>query len=373
MRNKIFILASLVILAAVAVPSVQGQIIYEQPRAGFGRMIYSYWKLENDSAEMTINQIAVPITGFVPLRDNFEAQFYVATSSNSMSVVDSDSSLSGLGDARVQLNHSFYEDHLLVSGGVNLPIGKKELNTTEEQDIIDLLSANYLSFPLRRLGEGFGFNILLGGATILGETRWGVGIMYQYNGSYDPYKGGGSYDPGDFVSINLSAGKSFEKTSFNGDIILTAYTKDRLDDVDVYDASAQVDFRLRTNLTEKKYSLDGNIRYLLRFEPTQYDIGTGLSVGEERLYGDEFYVNGRYTYHPDPNWYVAPSVDLRMIGDSDIGVDKSTIFGIGGVYGRQLNESFNFDVGLKYFTGSADDGDIDLTGLQLTLGLSALF
>jgi len=373
MRNKTYIFVILMLVAAVAVPSVHGQIIYDQPGAGYARMIYSHWKLEDDSGEISIGQIALPISGFIPLKDNLEAQFYMANASNKMSVIDSDTTLSGFSDARFQINHSFYEDHFLISGGINLPVGKKKLNTSEERAVIDLLSENYLSFPMRRLGEGFGFNLLFGAATILGETRWGTGIMYQYNGSYDAYEGEGSYDPGDFASINISAGKSFEKTAFNADVIFTMYGKDKLDDVDAYDASAQMDFRLRTILTEEKYSLGGNFRYLYRFKPTVYDIMTGGVIGEEKLYGNEFFVNGNLNYHPDPGWYVAPSVDLRLIGDSETGIKKSTIFGFGGLYGRKLNEKFDFDIGLKYFLGSADDGDIDLTGLQITLGLAAIF
>ena len=129
MRNKIYIFVVAALLAAIAVPSIHGQIIYEQPRAGYARMIYSHWKLDSDSGEVTVNQMAVPLNGFVQLKDNWEAQFYIASASNSMSVVDSDSSLSGLGDARLQVNHSFNEDRFLISGGINLPTGKKKLNT----------------------------------------------------------------------------------------------------------------------------------------------------------------------------------------------------------------------------------------------------
>ncbi|MEW5923574.1 MAG: hypothetical protein AB1746_06265, partial [Candidatus Zixiibacteriota bacterium] len=87
----------------------------------------------------------------------------------------------------------------------------------------------------------------------------------------------------------------------------------------------------------------------------------------------ELSINGNFTYHPDKKWYVSPSVDLRFIGKSDEGIDKSNIFGFGGTYGRTLGDRMNMDVGLKYFTGSADDGALDLTGLQLTFGLTAIF
>ena len=129
----------LMLVAAVAVPSVHGQIIYDQPGAGYARMIYSHWKLEDDSGEISIGQIALPISGFIPLKDNLEAQFYMANASNKMSVIDSDTTLSGFSDARFQINHSFYEDHFLISGGINLPVGKKKLNPSEERAVIDLL------------------------------------------------------------------------------------------------------------------------------------------------------------------------------------------------------------------------------------------
>ncbi|PKK84979.1 MAG: hypothetical protein CVT49_00110 [candidate division Zixibacteria bacterium HGW-Zixibacteria-1] len=372
MRNKIYLCILPLMLAIVAAPQLYGQIIYDQPGSGQARMIYSHWKIKGDSAEIKVNQLAMPVTGFVPLQDNLEAQFYMANASNKLSVIDSDTTLAGFSDFRVQVNKSLYEDQLLLSGGINLPIGKKKLDPDADRAIIDVLSTNYLSFPIRRYGEGFGFNALIGGATIKGNTRYGVGIMYQYNGSYDPYEGEGSYDPGDLVSFNISASQSFEKTAVSGDFIFSSFGSDKLDDVEVYDAGGQLDMRLRGVMTEKTYSLGGYVRYLHRFKPLEFDIFSGISE-EARFYGNEFSINGNFNYHPDKKWYVSPSIDMRLIGKNDQGFDKSTIFGIGGMYGRKLGERMDLDVGLKYFTGSADDGALDLTGLQLTFGLAAIF
>lgn len=372
MRSKIYIYILPLMLAIMAAPQLQGQIVYDQPGAGSVRMIYSHWKVDSDDGETTINQLAVPLTGFVPIRDNLEGQFYMANASNKLSIVDSDTTLSGFSDFRIQVNKSFSDDRVLLSGGINLPIGKKKLEPTGDRAVIDILSADYLSFPIRRYGEGFGFNALVGGATILGETRWGIGLMYQYNGSYDPYEGEGSYDPGDLFGLNVSFSKSFEKTAFSGDFILTSFGEDKMGDEEVYDGSVQLDTRIKTVLTEKKYDLRGNVRYLYRFKPVEITIADFVPK-TGRLYGNELSLNGSFTYHPDKNWYVSPSLDLRFIGESDEGIDKSNIIGFGGTYGRTLGEKMNMDVGLKYFTGSADDGALDLTGLQLTFGLTAIF
>ncbi|MEW5923611.1 MAG: hypothetical protein AB1746_06455, partial [Candidatus Zixiibacteriota bacterium] len=261
MRSKIYIYILPFVLAIMAAPQLYGQIIYDQPGAGSVRMIYSHWKVDAGDGETTVNQLAVPVTGFVPLRDNFEAQFYMANASNKLSVIDSDTTLSGFSDFRIQVNKSMAEDRVLFSGGINLPVGTKKLEPTTDRAVIEILSADYLSFPIRRYGEGFGFNALIGGAAILGDTRWGIGMMYQFNGSYDPYEGEGSYDPGDLFGINVSFSKSFEKTALSGDFILSSFGEDKMGDEAVYDGSSQLDMRLRTILTEKKYDLSGNFRY----------------------------------------------------------------------------------------------------------------
>ncbi|MCP4704770.1 MAG: hypothetical protein GY865_09185, partial [candidate division Zixibacteria bacterium] len=42
-------------------------------------------------------------------------------------------------------------------------------------------------------------------------------------------------------------------------------------------------------------------------------------------------------------------------------------------FGKQFSEDLDVNIGFKYYTGSADGGDIDLQGFQLSLGLAAAF
>ena len=241
MRNKTcntwLAVTSAVLLLAVVAPPAYGQIRYGQPLSGRAHFIFSHWGLEDDSGTTEIDQMTVPFTGFVPIQENLEALVYVASSSNSLTQGDTDYDLTGLGDVRVQINRSFSDDRLLFSVGVNLPTGKKELSQEEELPILEFLTQNYLSFPMRRFGQGFGVSALLGGAQMLGQLRCGASVMYQFNGSYTPYEGVGDYDPGDFVSASAGADWQKNKISVSGDAIFTLYSKDKTGDADVFKQS----------------------------------------------------------------------------------------------------------------------------------------
>jgi hypothetical protein len=282
---------------------------------------------------------------------------------------NAESSLSGLGDARLQLNHSFSDDQLLLSVGVSLPSGKKKLSRDEELPVLRVLSQNYLSFPMRCFGKGFGFNVLLGGAQMLGELRCGAGIMYQYNGSYSPYQDTGKYDPGDFVSINTGADWQKEAMTFTFNAVFTTYADDQFEGNKVFAQSTQLGLNLAAAYDGRGYDVGAGIGYLLRGRNTFYDPDKGDREGH--LFGNEFEIRGYLTRHLQQSWYVTPSAELKLVGANDLGFGSSTIFGFGAGVGRTFSEQVGINLGGKYFIGNADGGAIDLTGFQLTASLTA--
>ena len=160
--------------------------------------------------------------------------------------------MSGLGDLRLQLAHSFSRDRLLLSAGLNLPTGKRELDPDGERRIIEFLSRDYLSLPLRRYGEGFGFNLQAGGATELGPFKCGLSGVYDYCGSYKPYEGSGDYDPGDAVSLNATAGVSSGRIEYAGDVGFSFFGTDALDGENIYKQAPQFSARLMATLARRK-------------------------------------------------------------------------------------------------------------------------
>ncbi len=365
-------MAAAMIACLMASSSALGQIVYGRPTSGEVAVVYSHWELDGDSGMSEIDQFTMPLVGFVPIRDNWEAYVFVNSSTNSLTSAGTDSDLSGLGDVRVQVNRSLREDRILLSVGINLPIGKKKLTQDEERPVLQWLSQNYLSFPMRRFGEGFGFNVLLGAAEQMGDVRFGGGVMYQFTGSYDPYEGSADYNPGDFISINGGADWKTDEWMLSGGAVLTHFFEDQSNGVDVFRQSTQFDVRLGADYDTERYGISISLGYLARGRNTFYAPDPDIT---ERVFGDEFSINGSLTRRFQDGWYVGPAAQLRLIGDSerslqsDEGLGSSQIIGLGADVGKALSEQVSAGLGGRYFTGSADDSDIDVSGFQVTAAL----
>jgi len=369
--RKTIAAALLVMLLSLPAGWLEAQIIYGEPPAGGLQLIYSSWSVDDGDSRRDISQVTVPASGFVPLRNNFEARFYIANAANSMTWQNDDYTLNGISDFRVQFSHAFYDDRLLASFGVNLPIGKKELTADEDRAIVESLADNYLSFPLRRLGEGFGFQALVGTATMIGTVRFGSGLAFQYNGSYSPYRDVEEYDPGDEFSLNISADVGRGRSSFNGDIIYSLFTKDRLAGNDVLKQSPRLDLRFGWNFDNRLYLVNTNARFLVRGHHERYDVENGELIDNLKLYGDEFLLNGAVTFHPFRFWYATPTLEFKAVTSNENELGDATVFGLGGNIARQIGDDISLNAGFKYFVGSADAGALDITGFQLTTGLRA--
>ena len=118
---------AVVLAMLLLVSPTWGQIRFGQPTYGNVQIVYSHWSLKQADTTTEINQMSVPVTGFLPLKENLEAIFYLASSSNTLKEPGSEISLSGMGDARLQINHSFMDDQFLLSLCVNRPTGNKQL------------------------------------------------------------------------------------------------------------------------------------------------------------------------------------------------------------------------------------------------------
>ena len=365
------ILCGLLLTALSAVTAV-GQVLYGQPTSGMVQFQYTDWTIESDDGESSINQLAIPVSGFVPLADNFEALFYIANASNNLTDKDNEYDLSGMSDFRLMFNKTYAEDQLVTSLAISLPTGKRALDLEEEWLVIDYLSDNYLDFPIRRFGEGLGVSALLGAAGASGNMRYGAGAMYQYNGSYEPYDGYDDYDPGNMFSFNVGAEMQNEGFTLGGDVIITLYTDDKADDVKIFKQGTQIDFRLQGSYDNKLYIASGGIQYLARGAQTGYDPETETEIESLKAYGNEFVLFGGVSWSPAKDWMISPAMDLKLISANERGFDNSSVFGIGTGIGRSLGANLKLDVGVKYYVGSADGGNLDLSGYRITGGLTGL-
>jgi len=372
LSRKIFCGVCLVAALAVLTPAAMGQIIYGQPGSGSFRFIYSHWELDTNGEKAEVDQTAMPFTGFVPLRDNLEARLYLAGSSTELDTPGDNYKVSGMGDIRLQLNKSLADDRYLLSAGLNLPTGKKELSLDDEWPVIEYLAFDFLSLPIRRLGEGFGFNLLAGAAVPAGEYRLGGSAMFQFNGEYKAYDGGGDYNPGDMISLSAGVDRQFDNLLVRLNAVLALFTTDKLDGEKVFRQSNQVDLGLSGIFEREKYSLAGDIRYLIRGRNTRYDT-TEAILDQLKIYGNEFAAAAGLTYRFSPTWNITPSLEYRKIGANEYDRESSDMFGIGTDLGLKIVNDVMLDIGFVYFTGSGDGGDVDISGMRITSALAAEF
>lgn len=375
------------ILAAVVAAFVLGtagaasaQIVYGQPASGNTGFSFTSWKSKTGESETTLTQFWIPVNGFVPLAENFEGRFWVATANNKLKVGNSDASLFGLGDFRLQFSKSFAEDQLVAAFGVNLPTGKKKLasnseETVDERRVMEQLAQSYIEVPMRRYGEGFGFNAMLGAAGSNGNLSFGGGARYEFIGKYDPYENLTGYDPGDMFTIYGGGDLQTDNAVWTLNLMFVTYLKDKLDGKTAFKQGAQFDIQFAGKIGPDNRHLDFSADYLIRGRNSSYDLANENLIEQLKLYGNEFNLSADYVYQWPSKWYVVPSASLKLVAANEAidKLDNSSVFGFGGALGKQLNEQVSFELGARYYTGSADGGNIDLTGFQFTGGLSASF
>jgi len=373
MRNKLLLFAASLMIIIGGLTSAYGQIRHGQPTSGRIGFTFSNWKVENSAGtETTISQMSFPIVGFLPLQDNLEMRLFVAGASNTVDTSNVDMSMSGLGDMRLQINKSLSDDQWLISAGVNLPTGKKSLEL-DGQNVLSELSKNYFSFPVRRMGTGFGFNLLLATARSSGSIKYGAGLVYQFNGTYEPYEGTDNYDPGDKVSVNAGIDLISGPTVYSTDIIYTLYTADKFDGNKNFQQSPLLDLRFGLKHQAGTTALGLLTRYAKRGNNDIYSSDGQDVASSLRLFGNEFLLAGNVSLLINESLRLIPLAELRMISENDENLGSASIIGFGSNLQYQLGEQSQLMLGGKIFTGNADGGDLDLSGMQLSVGLAASF
>ena len=364
---------SIALLAAILIPvSGLAQIVSGQPITTGGRLIFTHWTLDDGSDEIEIDQFAIPLSGLIPLRDNLEMQFYIANVSNDLNLPSNEYSLNGFGDLRLQLSQSLKNDQILMSAGINVPSGKTKLDLTDEWPVVNYLSHNFISLPVRRLGEGPGFNLLLGGAQAWGNIRYGATVMYQMYGKYEAYEDGGDYNPGDMFSVSANADRVWANGSLGLNAIFSAYSADKLDGENIFEQSDQFDLRLNGLYKAGSIDVSGMIRYLFRGRNTRYD-SLGAIYDQLKIYGNEFGAYGAVTFMAGRSLAVTPSFELHLINGNEYDFESSSFFGFGTDLTYRFSEMLDAVIGGRYFTGNADDSAIDLSGYQFSAGFTAGF
>jgi hypothetical protein len=210
----------------------------------------------------------------------------------------------------------------------------------------------------------------MGGATVLSEKmRGGAAIRYQYVGEYSPYDVDVDYDPGDIVSG--SVGVDFEDGSllWAADVSYTAYATDKLDGAEIFGQSPTLELSTRGTWRAERVAFSAQVKYIARGENKPYD-STGAELTAVKLYGNVLAIGGEAAWSPAEGWTITPSAALHAIAEADDARESASVVAFGGTVMRRWSKQFTMQAGGKILTGSADGGDTDLSGYQLTAGVN---
>jgi hypothetical protein len=375
MRNLILLSLVSLTVAVGSFSSADAQVVYGDPFQASARFIYQSWTVDDDISgnKFDLSQWYFPVFALVPIYDNTEIHLSTATAGSSTDSTGNDISLTGLNDTRLSVLHSVYNDRLLLGMGLNLPTGKTRLDQNETV-IGELLTADFLSLPAKRYGEGFGVYLEGAYAEKISNITLGGGLGYLLNSSYSPSEDVDSYDPGNrFViavngSVDHQYGDVYAYVRYNYFGIATQ------DGVDVYKIGPIAEISLGSNVLYQNFRLHGGFRVLLRGADERLVEGN-LVKFEENNNGSEFRFFSDLGYNLRNIGLASILLDYKHVSanglseSSDLYEGKASLFGIGAAFERVLTENFIAGAQFKSYSGSANDGDVSLSGLELGVTL----
>jgi hypothetical protein len=382
--KRLLTIGAFAVVSLLCASNGYSQIVFGQAGTGNTGFAITNWKLDYGDSTHQIDQFWVPLSGFVPLGDNTEARVFLATANSDVTLAATDHKLAGLSDLRMQFSRSYVNDQYLVSAGVNLPTGKTQLQIIDAVPVLEILAQSFLEFPMRRYGEGFGFNVLLGTARRWGDGNIGLSARYEYLGSYKPYKAGDSlvvddYKPGDVLNINLSGDWPTGSMVWSGAALFTVYGADKSGGIKTIKQSPELTLRLDNAYKATGYTLRFRAGYTFRGDNERFSDDPDIPGQKLKLYGDEFHFGASAIVPFAGTWYVVPSAAVKAIAGHESGsagaVDfgSSTIWTLGAATGKQFGDQFVLEVGFLYGLGDADGGNIDVTGYQVNASIRAEF
>jgi len=364
---------SLVLALVALVNTASGQMISGRPNTTSSGFVYTNWELKQSNGQQTsLGQFWLPVSGFVALQENFEARYYWAGSTNNFEANKAKSYLDGIGDFRIEVTRSVADNQFFVSGNVSFPTGKRELVYNKDRAIVELLSENYLNFPMRRFGEGLGFGGTVGFSQTWGKSAVGLGVSFDIIGKYKPYKNAGDYNPGEVMTVELGISTRGDKSALSTSINYLEYTTDQYNGKRIFRQGQQVGFAATALYDNNTYRINPTLRYTNRGRNTRYQTNTETIRDRIKLYGNEFEAGIEIGRHIRGNWLFSPLVSILLIQSNEVSFGDSKVLTLGGSISKKLTDKINLGSWFKAMTGDADDSRIDLKGYQVSASITAV-
>ena len=192
--------------------------------------VYAYYqslKIGNS----VLSQIAFPVNITIPVDMRMSFSIY---SGLALSKYE-DTEINGLGDTKIGFRYFIPGDKLIFKAIVSIPTGITELDPNQFI-LSQILAQNPLNYPVNYYGQGFNTSLSLVYATPINKVFiLGAGFVYSYKGKFTPLKNYGEFKLGDEITADVGIeAKASNNLKFNFDVLYTIFSKDKMDNVDIF-------------------------------------------------------------------------------------------------------------------------------------------
>lgn len=358
--------ANVLLIFSLAVANASAAEIISQQRLVRIMPVYQRWSVEGNNQ---FSEFSIPVQFYFPFSRNLSVSLLGSQASVKGGALET---LSGLTDTQLAFNYHLEGAKLLLSLGLSLPNGKRELSL-KEFETSDLISLNIFNLQAPNFGQGLSVSPGITWAVPVRDNLvLGVGASYQYKGKFKPLTGlTDGYDPGD--EILLTGGLDMRlgaTTTITGDFIYTLYGTDKFGDHDVLAAGN----KLVANFQLRKYFNYDELWLFARYRSrtkNELAIGGVLVAEQEKTNPDQIEVMGHYRRR------FSRRVSARILAEGRFYRDTPTfagvnLFGAGIAPIVSLSANFQLLAQFKYLTGSFEEGS-SLSGLEVGVGTVVKF
>lgn len=332
-----------------------------QPAAIHTSVVLQSWKI--DGMDDDISEGTLPIEILIPINHKFNLQ---VSHSPAISRIDT-IRLVGLSDTWLRSTYSFYDDKLMVSGGIGLPTGKRDLSQDETM-LATLLGNNVFKFQLPVFGQGFTASGGIMYAHPISERFViGGGANFVLQGKYKYLKY--DFDPGEQIGLNLGFDYNHSPAAkFNFDFLYNYYMKDRIEKVE-HRVTPQIGAKARFiyNDNKKVIFIAGSLRLKGKSETT---LGTTIIPDSTNSNITQMELTAFYRIELNEKLSFDVLFDGRSYIENEYRIGQADIFTLGLRNNIQLRPNIHLNISLKQSFGDGyfSEKIVKFSGREFQIG-----
>ena len=327
--------------------------------------LYQSWSMKDG---VKFSEFGTTLSLYVPISRSMNVSLRGGQASSGGDVPK----LSGITDMQVGFGYHWESINTIVSCGVNLPSGHKEL-TQEEFETSVLFSNSIFNLQQPSFGQGFSLNPGIAWVYSVNDgVVLGLAGSFQYKGKYRPRSGMDDYDPGD--ELLLTGGVDLrlsESSSLSSDVVYTTYGADKIGGEKVFASGNAVS----ANVQYKQYVKENELGVFLRYRTKakgEIASASGLVPEPERIEPSRFEFLTHYKINFSSRFSARVLGEARFYEKTAAAFSGANIFGIGVVPVLSLPSGLSFPARVKFQIGTQKDAK-NITGVEIGAGIGFTF